>query len=82
MNKINEMCEEKALLSSVGSHVVALQDVEMWFEEGKLHREGGPAKIWGDGSQYSEAEFDNLLGKRQLNKKLQFSLEEKPEKKK
>ena len=63
---------------------------KVWYLNGKLHRENGPAiefpdgsKSWFlNGSQYSESEFKHWLEKKNLNKRLQHTLEEKPSVKK
>ena len=61
-----------------------------WWLNGKEHREDGPALEWPDGTkewwlngvEYTEEEFNQWLEKKNLNKRLHQTLEEKPSVKK
>ena len=57
-----------------------------WYLNGQKHRIGGPAveksdgtkEWWIDGKQYSEEDFNHIIEKKNLNKKLKVSLDIKP----
>ncbi len=65
-------------------------EVATWYLDGIKHREDGPAVMqsdgtkewWINGIELTEREFDQWLGKRQLNEKLQSSLAPSPSSKK
>lgn len=60
--------------------------VVKWYKNDLLHREDGPALTWTgythyefylNGIEYTEEEFNHWLAKKQLNEKLQTTLQEK-----
>ena len=67
-----------------------LGTVKKWSINGKYHREDGPAvefgngykEWWMNGVQYSKEEFNQWLEKKNLNERLNQTLDEKPSKKK
>lgn len=58
-------------------------DYKSWYKKGKQHRLDGPAvehvdgkkEWWIEGKEYSEEEFNHIIEKRNLNKRLNVSLE-------
>lgn len=71
----------------VGGPAVEKSDgTKIWRQYNEMHRLDGPAveyadgtkEWWIDGKQYSEEDFNHIIEKKNLNKKLKLSLEIKP----
>lgn len=62
---------------------IRIDGTKYWYNHGQKHRIGGPAvehvdgkkEWWIEGKEYSEEEFNHIIEKRNLNKRLNVSLE-------
>ena len=78
------------MIKHVDGRNVDIEGNIFWYKDGLLHREDSPAIQFSDGFklwylndiQKTEEEFNQWLEKKLLNKRLQQTLEEKPQGKK